>query len=157
MQNAVDHFKATVPAYMRRFLTDFPQCVDLDAGAVFGNAGTESLGLTVLQEIHPVISGSRGGLGWFQWTGPRRRAYEGYCARNNLDTQAPDTNYAYLFVELSGDYKPAVAKMVAAQGLNAKVLAFEKAYEGAGVPNINSRIHWAQLALDAYRKAGTPA
>jgi hypothetical protein len=151
MQNAIDHFKLVVPSCMDKLIGDFPQCTDEDAAAVFGNAGTESLGLTVLQEIHPTVKGSRGGLGWFQWTGPRRRAYEAYCKRNKLDTLSPDANYAYLFVDLTGAYKSAIARTVAAQGLNAKVLAFEKVYESAGVPNINSRIHWAQLALDAYR------
>ena len=129
---------------------------DLDAAAVFGNAGYESLGFTKLQEIEPTVKGSAGGYGWFQWTGPRRRAFEAYCKRNKLDPASPDANYKYVFVELKGSEKGALAKLKAAKTLETKTVAFEKAFERAGVKAYAKRQAWARLALLALRASPLP-
>ncbi len=153
------HFRAVAPHYMKLFMEDF-DASDLDAAAVFGNAGYESLGLTKLQEIKPVVKGSRGGFGWFQWTGPRRVAFEAYCARNDLDPASDEANYKFLFVELIGSEKGALAKLKSAKTLEGKVKAFEVAFERAGVKSYDKRNAWARIALDALNTApaaDTPA
>src|SRR5687768_14571658 len=94
------HFRAVAPKYMRLLLQDFPMLGVEDAAAVFGNAGHESKGLTDDQEDKPVVKGSRGGANWMQWTGPRRRALEAYCARNSLDPDSDEAAYKWLFLEL---------------------------------------------------------
>ena len=129
---------------------------ELDAAAVFGNFGHEAKGLTTLQEIRPTVKGSRGGYGWPQWTGPRRRAYEAYCQRTGRDPASAQANYDYVFVELKTTERHALAALKAASTLEEKVVAFEKAYERAGVKHYPSRQQWAQIALDAYRAAGRP-
>lgn len=152
--NAEAHFRATAPAYMRRLVADFPMLDLQDAAAIFGNLGHESLGFTKLQEMKPTVKGSKGGWGWAQWTGPRRRAFEAYCARTGKDAASDEANYAYLFVELKGiegTESGAVAKVAAAVGLEAKVQAFEKAYLRAGVKHYDSRLNWARIAVDALR------
>lgn len=148
------HFRATAPHYMKLLRADFGLSLE-DAAAVFGNLGHESLGLTVLQEINPTVKGSRGGTGWAQWTGPRRRAFEAWCKKHGKDPAADDTNYAYLFVELKGGEKGAITKTKTAPTLDAKVVAFEKAFLRAGVKHYPSRKRWAAIALSAYR-AATP-
>lgn len=145
-------FRATAPRFMRQLMADFAMTAE-DAAAVFGNAGHESNGFNNLQEIKPTVPSSRGGWGWFQWTGPRRRAFEAYCERNKLDPAAPETNYAWLFVELSGSEKRAVAAVKNAVGLRDKVIAFEGAYERAGVKHYDSRLAWAQIALEALSES----
>lgn len=135
---------------MDKLIADFGFSVE-DAAAIMGNAGHESIGFTTLQEIKPTVAGSRGGYGWFQWTGPRRRLYEDYCSRNKLNPASREANYAYLFVELKGSEKAAVAKTKAAVGLQAKTKAFEMAFERAGVKHYPSRYQWAEKALAAYR------
>lgn len=135
---------------MRRFMADF-DCSELDAAAVFGNAGHESLGFTALQEIKPTVTGSRGGYGWFQWTGPRRRAFEAYCKRNNLQPASEKANYGFLFVELHGDEAGAMPATKRAKSLKDKVIAFEAGYERAGVKHYDSRLKWANIALEAFR------
>lgn len=147
---AADHFRSVAPKYMRRFMTDFAAS-DIDAAAVFGNAGYESAGFTTLQEIDPVVEGSRGGWGWFQWTGPRRKAFDAYCKRNKLDPVADETNYKFLFVELTGPESGALAKLKAAKSLDTKTVAFENAFERAGVKAYAKRKQWAALALTALR------
>jgi len=143
-------FEADAVWAMGKLISDFGFSVE-DAAAVMGNAGHESGGLLLMQEIKPTVAGSRGGFGWFQWTGPRRRLFEAYCERNKLDPISREANYAYLFVELKGSEKAAVAKTKAAVGLQAKTKAFEMAFERAGVKHYPSRYKWAEKALAAYR------
>lgn len=144
-------FRKTAPPFMRRLLAepDFGFAAD-DAFAIFGNAGHESGGFEKLQEMKPVVPGSAGGWGWFQWTGPRRRAFEGFCAQRGLGLASPEAQYQFLVFELRGPEKAAVAAVKKAQGLRAKVEAFERAYERAGVKHYDSRMRWAEIARDAY-------
>jgi hypothetical protein len=139
------HFKAVAPKWMHKLLLDFPMLDVTDAAAVFGNLGHESKGLTDDQEDKPVVKGSRGGLNWGQWTGPRRRAFEAYCNRNNLDANSDEAAYAWLFLELKGEEKKAIPALVKAQTLKDKVIAFEKAFLRAGVKHYPSRTAWAEL------------
>lgn len=148
-------FKQKAPWIMGKLLGDFPIVVD-DSGAIVGNLGHECLGFTKLQEMKPVVKGSRGGYGWPQWTGPRRRAYEAYCKRNDLDPASDKANYAYLFIELKGSERKAIPATVAADGLNNKVIAFEKSFLRAGVKHYPSRQLWARKAMTAYADAGAP-
>jgi hypothetical protein len=146
-------FRQKAPEYMRRLMADFGFSLE-DAAAVMGNAGHESGGLTQFQEVNPLVPGSRGGFGWFQWTGPRRRAFEAYCESNNLDPKSDRANYGWLVVELRGPEKDAVRSTKNAKTLDAKVIAFERSFERAGVKHYASRIKWANRALDAYRTDG---
>jgi hypothetical protein len=162
MTSAEQVFRAKAPGIMAKLLQDFPISVE-DAAAILGNLGHECAGFTKLQEIKPTVAGSRGGYGWAQWTGPRRRAYEAYCKRTGKDPASDEANYAYLFIELSGiegSEKPAIPKTVAAKDLDAKVEAFEKAFLRAGVKHYPSRKLWAKRALEAFHAAkgnATPA
>lgn len=151
-ETAQDTFRAKAPGIMNMLIADFSLQLD-DAAAIVGNFGHESAGFTALQEIKPVVKGSRGGYGWPMWTGPRRRAYEAYCKRTGLDPASDKANYAYVFVELTGAYKHAIKAVKAAIGLQAKVKAFELAYEGAGVKHYASRNQWAAIALEAWHDA----
>lgn len=139
---------------MRKLVADFPSLDLQDAAAIFGNLGHESLGFTKLQEMAPTVKGSRGGYGWAQWTGPRRRAFEAWCQKHGKDPAADATNYAYLYLELKGlegTEGGAVGKVSTAVGLEAKVKAFERAYLRAGVKHDDSRLKWARIAADAVR------
>lgn len=145
-------FDKKAPVYMRRLIDDFGFDA-LGAAAVFGNAGAESRGLTAFQEIAPTVKGSRGGWGWFQWTGPRRREFEAWCKRKGFGLKDDEAQYSFLYRELKGPEKKAVTAVKRAAGLEAKVKAFEDAYERAGVKNYAARIRWAQRALDQFQKS----
>nr|WP_319946008.1 phage tail tip lysozyme [Mesorhizobium sp. AR07] len=103
-----------------------------------------------MQEIKPTVPSSRGGYGWPIWTGPRRRSFEAYCTRSRLSAASDQANYGFLFSELKGAYRGAIAKLQAAKGLANKVKAFELAYKQAGKKNYASRNRWASIALDAW-------
>lgn len=143
-------FKEKSSFIMRWLMNDFNLTAE-DAAAILGNIGHESAGFTKLQEIKPTVEGSRGGYGWPQWTGPRRRAYESYCARNNFDPASDKANYGYMFVELKGAHANAITKLKAAKTLYDKVVAFELQYEGAGVKHYPSRLEYANTALSNFK------
>lgn len=147
--NAQDLFRSKAPWIMALFMRDFQLQLD-DVAAVLGNTGHECDGFIAMQEIKPTVAGSRGGFGWPMWTGPRRRSFEAYCRRNNLDPASDKANYGYMFSELKGPERKAIAKLKAAKGLAAKVKAFELAYERAGVKHYPSRNQWAAIALEAW-------
>lgn len=148
-------FTTKAPKVMADLMRDFPFTKE-DAAAVLGNAGHESGGLVSLQEIQPTVAGSRGGYGWFQWTGPRRVAFEGWCAKMKMSPASDAANYGFLVEELDGPEKAAVNATRNAKTLNDKVIAFEGAYERAGVKNYPSRQQWALQALDAYNRTTQP-
>lgn len=150
--NPETHFRAIAPLYMRQLIKDFPTLSEMDAAAIFGNAGHESKGLTDDQEDKPVVKGSRGGLNWMQWTGPRRRALEAFAKRNNLDPTGDKAAYLWLVKELQGEEKKAIPAILAASGLRNKVVAFEKAFLRAGVKHYDKRLAWAKIALEELQR-----
>lgn len=150
MSNATQTFALKAPWIMAKLRDDFDLTEEQAAGIV-GNLGHESAGFTAFQEAHP--SAGRGGLGWGQWTGPRRVAFEAYCVRNKLDTHSDKANYAWLFLELKRSEKRAISKLKTADTIEEAVIVFEKAYERAGVKAYASRTTWAERALVAYRAA----
>lgn len=119
----------------------------VDVAAVFGNLGHESAGFRALQEKKPLVPGSRGGYGWAQWTGSRRRLYEAYCEKNKLDPASNDANYAFLCEELAGPYAGAIRAMEVAHTLYSSTVAFERQYERAGIKHYSSRYAYAKRAL----------
>ncbi len=145
-------FTDKAPGIMELLRADF-DLSELDAAAIVGNLGHESGGFKFLQEIKPMVPGSRGGWGWAQWTGPRRRDFEAYVARNKLDPASDKANYGWLFVELRSTERAAIPAVKSAVGLQAKVRAFEMKFERAGIKHYNSRVKWAHQALEAYRAA----
>lgn len=122
----------------------------LDAVAIVGNLGHESGGFKFLQEIKPVVKGSRGGYGWAQWTGPRRKSFEKFCKDNNYSVNSYEGNYNYLVWELRNTETKAIPNVKKAKTLSEKVKAFELAFERAGVKHYPSRNEWALKAMYAY-------
>lgn len=120
----------------------------LSPGAAAGFAGNlahESGNFKTLQEINPLVKGSRGGFGWAQWTGPRRRQYEAYAAENRLDPSSPEANYGFLKHELQNTPEGAVLK--ALQGVNDPAQAAQivsNKFLRPGIPHMESRISKSQ-------------
>lgn len=56
-------FRSKAPWIMNMLMQDFPLGTD-DAAAIVGNLGHESGGFALMQELKPIVSGSRGGYGW---------------------------------------------------------------------------------------------
>ena len=151
---SLDFFNKWAPVFIDLLMKDFD--LDLDSAcAIVGNLGHESIGFRALQELKPVVPGSKGGWGIAQWTGPRRREAEAYWKRNNLDPSNMMANYKFLFVELKGsEGDRCLPKLKAAKGLNEKTRVFSETFLRPGIPHIDSRLVWAKRALDAYKSRG---
>ena len=145
-------FTDKAPGIMDRLMRDF-NLSTADAAAILGNLGHESAGFEKLQEIRPTVKGSRGGYGWAQWTGPRRKAFEAYARELGLDISSDEANYRFLAYELKTTEAGAIRSVRAARGMSAKIEAFEETFERAGVKNYASRERYAALALNAYLAA----
>jgi hypothetical protein len=133
----------------------------IQAAGIVGNLAHESAGFTATQEKNP-IGGGRGGLGWAQWTGPRRRAYEAWFAKRGLKADSYAANYGYLKEELSGtapgfNYSHALTQLKKTTTIQAATETFEAFYEQAGVKAMSSRVKWAQQAYDIWKNLKPPA
>lgn len=149
---AYEFFNKWAPWMMEKLQADFKISVESSA-AIVGNGGLESGGFQSLQEIKPMVPGSAGGYGIMQWTGPRRRLYEAYCARNNLDPKDMKTNYAFLFVELTGAEGKGgkvIQRVEAAKSLADKTEVFMKEFLRPGIPHLDQRVVWAKRAMTAW-------
>jgi hypothetical protein len=145
-------FKAKAPGVMVKLMHDFAPFTDVDAAAVLGNVGHECGGFRLMQEIKPLVPGSRGGWGWCQWTGPRRRSFEAWAKARNLDPSGDPANYGFLVHELRTSEAAAIPAVRKAKTLRAKVEAFELNFERAGIKHYDARMVWANKALAEYRK-----
>lgn len=154
MTKAEATFRAKAPLAMRRLMREFPSITRDDAAAILGNAGHESGGLLILQEKEPTVAGSRGGYGWFQWTGPRRRRFEAWCINQGLRPSSDAANVGFLIYELRTTEGSALGALARAKTLEGKVEAFERAFERAGVKHYPARQRWARIAVEAFDASG---
>lgn len=132
---------------------------DVQAAAFVGNLAHESGGFKSLQEIKPLIPGSRGGYGYAQWTGPRRRQFEGWTAEQGLDPSSYDANYGFLKHELSNTPEGRVLNSLRqANDPAAATQIVSDQFLRPGIPGMGSRQRWTQRVLggDAIGEEGAP-
>jgi hypothetical protein len=120
------------------------------ATGIVGQLGYESAGLQSINEMQPVVPGSRGGYGWAQWTGPRRRQFESWAQQNNMDVADPEANYQFLVYELTQTPEKGVLNKL--QGVQDPVQAgkiFTDSYLRPGVPAYDKRASWVEKTINA--------
>ena len=138
-------FEAQAAAYMPRLMQDYGLTAEQAAG-IIGNLGHESAGMQAGIQERGVKKG-RGGLGWAQWTGPRRRAFEKYLQDTGQRASDPEANYGFLKYELDTEYQSSINRLRQTDNIRDATISFEKTYERAGVKSYDSRIGYAQRAL----------
>ncbi|TXN27400.1 phage tail tip lysozyme [Methylobacterium sp. WL19] len=139
-------FDAKTPGIMANLMKDLNLSKEQAAG-ILGNLGHESAGMTAYQEGKP-LGGGRGGAGWAQWTGPRRRAFEAWSASKGLDPRSDDANYGFLKHELGTTHKGALASLRRQNTVDGATVDFERTYEAAGVKHYGSRLGYARKAFN---------
>jgi peptidoglycan hydrolase-like protein with peptidoglycan-binding domain len=140
-------FRQAVTKYGPRLKND----LDLElfqAAAFFGNFAVESDQFRALQEYKPVVSGSRGGWGWAQWTGPRRRLFEAYAKAQGFKLDDPEAFYGFLIHELEGPERGALAAVKKTTSVEQATETVMKRYERPGVPHLDKRKQYAREALE---------
>jgi peptidoglycan hydrolase-like protein with peptidoglycan-binding domain len=151
-------FDNLAPRVMADLIHDFDLTPEQAAGIV-GNLGAES-GLRAINEVRPLVSGSRGGFGWAQWTGTRRRQFESWVAGHRLDPTSYEANYGFLKAELSGSVpngdagaRQAIAHVKRTTTVEAAAQTFEAKFERAGKPNMAGRVRLGHRALDLWHRS----
>jgi len=136
------------PQTVQRLSNDLSISPQVAAGIV-GQLGYESAGLQSINEMQPVVPGSRGGFGWAQWTGPRRKQFESWAQQNNMDVADPEANYQFLVHELTQTPEKKVLSKL--QGIEDPVEAgkvFTDSYLRPGVPAYDKRASWVEKTLN---------
>jgi hypothetical protein len=150
-------------AIAAKLMADLQRDLDLtkeQAAGVVGNLMHESGGFGSLQEINPLVPGSKGGYGYAQWTGPRRTAFENYVANNGLDPTSYEANYGFLKNELqTNPYENKQFMTVkSAQTAEEAARLISENYLRPGIPHMPARVAFANQALGyAPQTAPTPA
>jgi hypothetical protein len=139
------------PRYIADLCHDFGLTPE-QAAAFPGNFAAESGHFNLLQEQHPLVSGSKGGYGHGQWTGPRRRTFEAWLKAKGYKADSYEGNYSFVFRELSGPYRQSVLERVKrSTSLENAVWIVGKYYEGPAVLNLAPRVKGAKEALALYK------
>ena len=145
-------FRQKATAIMRDLKRDLGLS-EVQAAGILGNIGVECAGFRLLQEQHP-LKGGRGGWGWCQWTGPRRKAFEQWATERNLDYSSDAANYGYLLLELQGACAGSIRSLRQAQTVEAATTDFMNTFERPApqFAGLRQRIGLAQLALQDYMR-----
>jgi hypothetical protein len=121
---------------------------DAVAAGIVGNLAHESGGFLQLQEIDPMIKGSRGGFGYAQWTGSRRVEFEKWAADKGIDPNSYEANKGFLIHELKNTAEGSVLKELenVTDPLEATKIISDK-FLRPGKPHMNSRLAWTKTLL----------
>ena len=124
----------------------------IHAAGIVGNLGGESGLLPDINEKAPLVPGSRGGFGWEQATGVRRRALEADAAGHGLAVGTDEANYGFLLDELTGTEHRALVGLEKTQTVEDAVRVFEVMFERPSDPEggLRARIAFAKRALANY-------
>ena len=144
-------FDQKAPFIMRKILVDFPVFKDFHAAAILGNMGLETGGFTLMQEVRP--RAGRGGLGWLQWTGPRRIDFETFCQPPNPSTATDEGNYNFMVHEMRGKERKARELFEVTTNLDDATQVFMLKYERPGVKALEKRKTFARRAFSLFRDA----
>lgn len=137
---------------------------DTQAAGLVGNLGFESVGFRTLQEMEPAVRGSKGGFGWAQWTGPRRRFFEAWCTAHHLPMASDEANYGFLLHELRGEdennnHRGTLAALKRTTTIEKATFSVGQTYERPGgttpdhLPGYAERLTFARRALAGARGA----
>lgn len=115
------------------------------AAGITGNFDAETGGFKHMQEIKPLIPGSRGGYGWAQWTGPRRVQFEAWTKQNGLDPASKEANYGFFKHEMMNTPEGKVlASLQGVEDPGQAASIFSDQYFRPGIPHMDRRVSAAQ-------------
>lgn len=155
MADRYERWNKWAPRYIADLMHDFG-LKDWQAAAFPGNAAAESGYFNSLQELNPLVPGSRGGLGHFQWTGPRRRQFEAWLKRKGWVADSYEGNYSMLFRDLNGPEAAAVEQVKLATSPENAAWRVAKYFERPAVINTGPRAKATLEALALYRANPVP-
>lgn len=120
------------------------------ASGIVGNLASETGNFRHLQELKPVVPGSRGGAGWAMWTGPRRKDFEAFT---NGDTTSPEANYRYLVHDIKNNYPQIHAALKDTNDPLKAAEIFHNQFLRPGVPHLRKSALNTQKYYEGYNIA----
>lgn len=143
--------------FMGDLMRDYGLTAEQAAGFT-GNFSHESGDFQTLQEVAPMVPGSRGGWGYAQWTGPRRRAFEKWTSEQGLDPSSYEANYGFTRYELDNTSEGKIlGRLRGAKTVQEAAELVSKGFLRPGIPNMGSRISRADAYLRGYGSRQAPA
>ena len=103
-------------------------------GAVQGMSAESNLNPGI-NEIAPVVAGSRGGYGLNQWTGPRRRQYEAFAQALGKPVDDLGTQLDFTVWELQNTEKSAADALYSANDAETAAKIYETKFLRPGIPH----------------------
>jgi hypothetical protein len=104
-----------------------------------------------INEIAPLVPGSRGGYGLNQWTGPRRRQFEAYVAERGVSPDNLDAQLDFTLWELQNTEKGAWNALSGAPDAVTAARIYSDKFLRPGIPYMDKRLS------EAARLAGVAA
>jgi hypothetical protein len=104
-----------------------------------------------INEIEPIVPGSRGGFGLAQWTGPRRVAFEEYARDRGAPLDDVDAQLDFLMYELQGPESRAASRIMVTNTPEEATRAVSDHFLRPGIPRMSARMKGLQkLSQDQY-------
>lgn len=130
---------AVSPDYLRQLMLDRGLPPHIAEGFLM-NFGDESGFDPGINEIAPLVPGSRGGFGLYQLTGPRRRAYEAYASQRGVSLDDPAAQIDFMMQELQGDERRAAGSIFAAKTPQEAAIAVARDFLRPSSEHLQKRI-----------------
>lgn len=105
-----------------------------------GNMAVESGFQPGINEINPIVPGSRGGYGLNQWTGPRRRQFESFAQEQGKPLDDLDVQLDFTLWELANTETSAREKIMATSTPTEAATAISNYFLRPGIPHMDRRI-----------------
>ena len=130
---------AADPNYLRSLMLErgMPEHV---ADAFLMNFKDESGFDPGINEIDPIVEGSRGGYGLYQTTGPRRRAYEEFAKMRGAALDDPEAQIDFMMLELEGPERAAAESIFAAPDTRSAAIAIARDFLRPSEENLSKRV-----------------
>jgi len=110
-----------------------------------------------INEIAPLVKGSRGGFGLNQWTGPRRRALEAAARARGVPVNDLDFQIDYTLEELNGPERRAWNALQGAPDAETAARIYSEKFLRPGIPHLENRLRLARefsgLPMDNTQQA----
>lgn len=97
-----------------------------------------------INEIAPLVPGSRGGYGLAQWTGPRRTQYEGYARDRGSDLADTNAQLDFLLWELNNTERGAWNALQGTSDARSAAQVFSDKFLRPGIPHMDRRLAEAE-------------
>lgn len=151
----------TVPERLMADLQADYDFKEFQAAGIVGNLARETGNFRYMQEINPIVEGSRGGIGYSQWTASRRVNFESWVAEQGHDDMLSyEANYGFLKEELNSSYRRVVRKVKETETVEDASRVFMKYFLAPhpSYTHLDERIAYAEAYLEGdFSGAGCQA